>query len=124
MLTENQQKWVDALRSGEFEQTTGSLQDGDAYCCLGVACVVAEREGVKPRRRNHSGELIGGDMSCQPLEITDWLGIWSGNGEHEHDETFSSDTLVDLNDQEAMTFAEIADHIEKYAGSIFKCDKS
>lgn len=120
MLNENQRKWVDALRSGEFKQTTGSLQDGDAYCCLGVACVVAEREGLPIKRRELSQEIIGGDMSCQPASISEWLGIREENGQHEHDETFSSDTLVDLNDQEEMTFPEIADHIEKYAGSIFK----
>ncbi len=31
------QQWVDALRSGEYEQTTGYLCKGNRYCCLGVA---------------------------------------------------------------------------------------
>lgn len=47
------QKWVDALRSGEFQQTTGKLgavaADGSrAYCCLGVLCEVAVADGVIP----------------------------------------------------------------------------
>lgn len=33
-------RWVDALRSGKYEQTTGVLQDSKGYCCLGVACKV------------------------------------------------------------------------------------
>jgi len=33
-------KWVRALRSGEYSQTTGQLQDDRGHCCLGVACEV------------------------------------------------------------------------------------
>lgn len=29
-------KWVAALRSGEYKQTTETLRDGDGFCCLGV----------------------------------------------------------------------------------------
>lgn len=32
------EKWVAALRGGEYEQTQSHLQYGGAYCCLGVAC--------------------------------------------------------------------------------------
>lgn len=32
--------WVKALRSGEYEQTTGQLERGGRYCCLGVYCKV------------------------------------------------------------------------------------
>lgn len=35
------EKWVKALRSGEYQQGTQSLHLEDTYCCLGVACVVA-----------------------------------------------------------------------------------
>ena len=47
----NRDKWVAALRSGEFEQTQEVLvlEDDDgkkSYCCLGVACVLAIREGI------------------------------------------------------------------------------
>jgi hypothetical protein len=38
--------WLDALVSGEFGQGTGFLRQGpNEYCCLGVACVVANRNG-------------------------------------------------------------------------------
>lgn len=39
-------KWVEALRSGEFRQTSGKLhdQETDSYCCLGVLCKVAGAE--------------------------------------------------------------------------------
>ncbi len=36
-------KWVNALRSGKYNQGRGMLFDHDknAYCCLGVACAAA-----------------------------------------------------------------------------------
>jgi hypothetical protein len=39
--------WLEALRSGEFEQARGRLQSSERYCCLGVLQAVAVREGVK-----------------------------------------------------------------------------
>ena len=33
--------WVDALRSGKYQQARGALKTGDAYCCLGVACDIS-----------------------------------------------------------------------------------
>src|SRR6478736_1184272 len=35
------QKWVDALLSGQYQQCTGTLWDGNGYCCLGVLEKVA-----------------------------------------------------------------------------------
>src|SRR5688572_17403992 len=36
------EKWVKALRSGEFKQGEGKLHDSDndTYCCLGVLCKI------------------------------------------------------------------------------------
>lgn len=35
-------KWVKALRSGEFKQGIGALKDkNNNYCCLGVLCAIA-----------------------------------------------------------------------------------
>lgn len=33
-------KWLNALRSGDYKQTTGALQDEKGYCCLGVLCEI------------------------------------------------------------------------------------
>lgn len=64
--------WVDALRSGEYSQTTGILggytDSGDArYCCLGVACMVAEKAGVPIKIRIGDSHLDAGP------DITDTL---------------------------------------------------
>ena len=49
MLNPNAQKWVDALRSGEYKQTRGALRGDDEgnepkFCCLGVACDLYAKE--------------------------------------------------------------------------------
>jgi hypothetical protein len=33
-------KWLNALRSGEYKQTSECLRDSNGYCCLGVLCEV------------------------------------------------------------------------------------
>jgi hypothetical protein len=30
--------WINALRSGKYEQTTGTLKSSTGHCCLGVLC--------------------------------------------------------------------------------------
>jgi hypothetical protein len=35
-LPVNIETWVTALESGEYDQSIGSLYDGEGYCCLGV----------------------------------------------------------------------------------------
>lgn len=49
--------WMQALRSGEFNQTSGVLQYGDNFCCLGVACKVLVPENKKLFKEK--GELSG-----------------------------------------------------------------
>lgn len=44
---EIKEKWIDALRSGEYSQTSRSLRDKNGYCCLGVlarVCGYSENE--------------------------------------------------------------------------------
>ena len=48
MLNPNAQKWVDALRSGEYTQGQSCLRktvEGvSTFCCLGVACDIYAQE--------------------------------------------------------------------------------
>jgi hypothetical protein len=48
------QKWVEALRSGNYQQTQGALHKiNDGYCCLGVLC---EIEGLEWAQ--HGGKVM------------------------------------------------------------------
>lgn len=41
-------RWVAALRSGEYRQGKGALRIGDEFCCLGVLCdIVKDDVGVE-----------------------------------------------------------------------------
>lgn len=44
MNKEIKTKWLKALRSGEYKQTTDTLFDGGGYCCLGVLCDLYRKE--------------------------------------------------------------------------------
>ncbi len=91
------QKWVEALRSGRYEQTTGVLCDGSAMCCLGVLCDVVDPDGWTFDKQIHQGE------SGTPSEhLSEQVGL----------PLDYQDLLVAMNDDEKKTFLEIADWIE------------
>lgn len=41
---EARQLWIDALRSGEYHQEQHVLSYNGAFCCLGVACELYQKE--------------------------------------------------------------------------------
>lgn len=46
MKAELKQKWIEALRSGQYRQGKGVLRDSaDRFCCLGVLCDVVNKSG-------------------------------------------------------------------------------
>lgn len=85
--------WVDALRSGKFDQTQQWLGrpgvDGgkDQMCCLGVACEVAIEAGFPVERDLMTGTVTrfmyrcGGytDDKELPWPVAQWFGLKSGN---------------------------------------------
>ena len=93
-------KWVAALRSGEYKQAYGRLKKGDAYCCLGVLCDVLGREFS-----NGECEGIGAYL---PESVVKEAGMSSRNGL-----LFATKSLADMNDN-GMSFNFIADVIENY----------
>lgn len=105
MLPELKQKWINALRSGEFRQGQGELRydmyiSGDystahqAYCCLGVL-----REIVNPT----DFESENADNNYLSPEQLERYGL---TGEEQQ-------ILAELNDDKNMSFDEIATYIEK-----------
>lgn len=44
MNSQIKQKWIDALRSGEYPQGRSKLYSGDGFCCLGVLCDIYAKE--------------------------------------------------------------------------------
>lgn len=121
MLNENAKKWVAALRSGEFKQGRQSLRSAkDEFCCLGVACELATREGViaSPHLDEHGIEYrYAGSVAILPPDVQNWLGISKKLGQYT-DANGDSSSLASQNDG-GSTFAQIADLIESEPQGLF-----
>lgn len=112
------EKWVAALRGGEYTQTTGRLRDRDSYCCLGVLCDLAVLDGaIDPpvlteetcaccfpawQYDESAGEL--------PMRVQQWAGLTEGNPTVLY--RGDTETLSTLNDLRGQNFEQIADVIE------------
>src|SRR5688572_668760 len=73
-------KWVEALRSGEFQQGKDSLRPKpDAFCCLGVACEVFRRETGKGEWAAIHSDMtfVASDASSSadllPTAVAEWM---------------------------------------------------
>lgn len=62
-------KWLVALKSGQYKQTTGTLKDSDGYCCLGVACEISNLGKWDQEGRYIIGDnlIVGRIMSDDPV---------------------------------------------------------
>jgi hypothetical protein len=91
MLSPTIQKWVDALRSGNYKQGKQYLKDDQGrYCCLGVLCdSMGETFGEKDANTQHLYAVFNTDLipSVYP-------------------------ECVNMNDTKGCSFSEIADFIE------------
>jgi hypothetical protein len=96
------EKWIAALRSGEYKQghsmLARQLVGGTCYCCLGIACVVSGYE---------YDAIVGSwwiEADRHPLAPKEITGD-GGDNELVHN-------LHKMNDQYNSTFPEIAEWIE------------
>lgn len=87
-MNENMQKWLEALRSGQYSQTTGKLDSFDeatgahSYCCLGVACDIALKAGVDMEVEVDEDKgvfVYDGKADLLPEEVKNWLGVTDEN---------------------------------------------
>jgi hypothetical protein len=114
--------WIEALRSGEYQQAQGVLRDKDnKFCCLGVLCNIhAQKNKAKARTQTDPNFYFGKD-DVLPVEVADWAGLKAVNPQIEDYGTYHggySPSLGELNDGlfdgRIRTFNEIADIIEKH----------
>ena len=133
MNKEIKKLWVDALRGGEYKQ--GKLRlcnlSQDTYCCLGVLCDLAVKNGIiKPGIRTQDsscgtvlqfGELLS--TETLPNEVMLWadlkrsnplLSIPEDQAFHELKSEYNSLTyeITELNDDYEYDFNTFADLIE------------
>ena len=121
MKREIAKRWVEALTSGKYEQTTGKLQrtepgeNGEpvGFCCLGVLCELAVADGVIPPAF-HSDLLStgmygkSGVCSTLPDEVQEWAEVEVDDPRLEPGPAAASY----LNDTVGKTFEELAEAIK------------
>lgn len=90
------EKWIAALRSGNYEQGRSALRSGNQYCCLGVLCdlFIKEQEAkalpiigklFTPKWRRDAFGIdrkiyeIYGTHTYIPVEIQKWAGLRTEN---------------------------------------------
>lgn len=120
MNPEIKQKWVEALRSGKYNQTEVSLKDCQGHCCLGVLCEIRCKElGVNSDTFfSEVLEDTGGQGFLNKSMLT-WAEFDETVIFEQHETAFSINpkgikmSLHELNDN-GYTFNYIADIIEKH----------
>ena len=114
-------RWVESLRSGNYRQGREALVVpnrilGDAFCCLGVLCDIAAKDGVVVRQAKSyldPEDHLDQSYKALPLAVLQWSGLpISGRAANEviiGDDIF----LTTLNDNYEYDFDQIADVIEE-----------
>jgi hypothetical protein len=126
-INDNVQKWIEALRSGDYKQNYNCALNLDGtYCCLGVACEVYQKEvgdldiNTIPADPHSAGKEIivivyDGNSNFLPEKVIKWLGLRTSNGSYDDNKR----SLTVDNDRKRKTFLEIADIIESEPEGLF-----
>ena len=142
MKIEIAKQWVDALKSGTYQQGQGKLHATDIngacmYCCLGVLCdlymqqnpdeldvkVVTRKDAAYPQEYSQlsigdaSLTVYDNDSLVLPLRVREWAGISDPIGRFVNAESHAADSLAELNDH-GMSFAALADVITEHVDEL------
>lgn len=132
--------WLEALRSGKYEQGNSVLRTADGkYCCLGVLCDIAAMNGVipLPTKTERAVDAGGGEIAAfyfgndtgldrwgydndpdesrqlayLPKSVVAWAGVPRYGDRYWAEGAEHPESLAALNDA-GKSFTEIADIIE------------
>ena len=126
MNSKVKEAWVNALRSGKYEQGSERLRSVSGYCCLGVLCdIYAQEHNTEWEFRGNEETNLQpmdywyyeGESEFLPESVMDWAELKTNNPSLQVDVDDGEDSwnykddVSNLNDS-GCTFAEIADLIE------------
>lgn len=105
--------WIEALRSGEYQQAIGRLRIDDRFCCLGVLCDLHAKEtgGMwlpDPALPEDQYFVYASADSVLPGAVREWAGLNS-----QSPQVAGSSSLAYYNDT-GRDFSFIAEQIEKH----------
>lgn len=101
-------RWIEALRSGKYQQAAHTLRkpDSNEFCCLGVLCEIEGMDWAKD-----SSGFYKASQSVTPTPVRQ--ANLSAQQAHR---------LADMNDA-GRSFEEIADYIEREIPPLLSADK-
>lgn len=104
------QKWIAALRSGEYEQDTSYLRTNHGFCCLGVLTDLYLKEINKEWIQDKMFPVYHYDEEAKilPLKVMAWAGLIECNPFLD-----TGHSLSHYNDNLGYNFEQIADLIEE-----------
>lgn len=116
-LNPNVEKWLEALESGEYEQGRTYLhtkENGvEEYCCLGVACEVAQANGIELKVEVENGAFYyDGSSAFLPHVVQEWVRLAFSDGSPNDDYYSTLSSLTSMNDK-GVPFREIAQYIRE-----------
>ena len=102
-------RWISALRSGEYTQGAFVLLSKQRFCCLAVLCDLHAKEtGNRWQEVEDSQEQTYlGESNFLPHEVMSWAGMNSQTGR------INGTTLAYLNDEKNLSFNLISDLIKE-----------
>jgi len=119
MDVEIKQKWVDALRNGNYKQGSNFLRVDDCYCCLGVLCDIMGGNWDYDKGLNECKHKNNDTLNPESTyyyidykDITDNVLLPSSLTTQCKLPSKDQQRLATMND-EGFTFKQIADVIEK-----------
>jgi hypothetical protein len=97
--------WINALRSGQYEQASGALRNKNGYCPLGVLCDLSKLSDWKAEPNSNKFDYLN-QLNYLPKEVAMWAGI-----NDDERAKFNSFFIV-YNDYEKLTFDDFATKLE------------
>ena len=115
-------KWVAALRSGDYKQGRNALEKNGEFCCLGVLSDLSIKEDICTKKaKDISGAGLVtfydkfdnfGWEGTLPRAVKEWAGMKDTVGTLPDGAEVKS-SLLQLNDSAKYSFEQIADVIER-----------
>lgn len=106
--------WIEALRSGNYNQSKGCLRDDNGFCCLGVAANILTKDPWLKNKNDHGQYILresGNESGVLPdSRYARMVTSYAYNRDFATDQT----SLAELNDAHGFTFPMIADVIESW----------
>ena len=127
------EKWIDALRSGKYEQGSERLRGVNGYCCLGVLCDLYAQEHNKEwdfRGYDEYSEEVNPrpmdywyfeeQSEFLPESVKKWAGLSTSNpnvkvdvtDDDDEEDWFYFDEIANLNDS-GYSFIQLSEIIQE-----------